>query len=103
MAAKTGALAQLKPAPAPAPASPMHAITTQLNHQSLRLQQAVAGLRAISDLAGLVSTGGGLSFTGCDSLDAGNLAGLAATFAAGIEAPLRELDNSIAELEGTRR
>lgn len=102
MAAKTSAPAQLKPAPAPAPVSPMHAITTRLNHQSLRLEQAVAGLCAISDLAGMISASGGRSFTGCDALDADNLAGLAATLATGIEVPLRDLDETISQLEHGR-
>lgn len=75
------------------------AITQRLQDQSVRFEQAVAALRAVSDLAGMVSAAHGVGFKGCYELDANALAGLAATLALGIEGSLRDFDATIAEIE----
>ncbi|MDO9093408.1 MAG: hypothetical protein Q8R98_02430 [Rubrivivax sp.] len=74
-------------------------ITQRLQTQSLRFEQAVAALRAISDLANMVKAAHGAGFRGCDELDVDSLAGLAATLAQGIERPLIELDQTIGQLK----
>lgn len=78
---------------------PKHETTQALQLQSLRLEHAVAALRAVGDLAGALQAAKGREFCGMDELSANSLSGLMNTLACAVEAPLRELDVCIGQLE----
>lgn len=70
----------------------------QLSEQSIRLEQAVEALRAVSGMAGAIKAREGAP--GSSSGQLPNLAGLLATIATAVEIPLRGLDGVIDQLEG---